>query len=87
MTTVAEAPAANEGAAKESKRRGAKTYYPGKEQKAITVNLTADARKLLKETQKRTKASRSDIFEFLLRTGAASVDFKDVTPTEEQTAT
>lgn len=59
---------------------GPKAYYRPKHPSPITVNLTDEARAILKECQKVTGASRADIFDQLLRRFGQQVSFEGMEP-------
>lgn len=55
--------------------RGASTFYAGKIQKPVTVNLTAEGHRILGAIYERAARSRSDIFEHLLRSYGEQLTF------------
>jgi hypothetical protein len=58
--------------------KGISTYYPGKIQKPVTVNLTEVGWRIMDATTARTARSRSDLVEHLLRRHAAALRFDDL---------
>lgn len=61
-------------------RPGPTSFYRPKNPKPVTVNLTTEGLHLLNATALRTKASRADVVEQLLRRFSENVDFTEATP-------
>jgi hypothetical protein len=60
-----------------SSKKG-RTYFPGKILRPTTISLTPVAKSIGKEAERRTKASRSDVVEGLLRKHGATLTEADL---------
>ena len=56
---------------------GPASYYRPKDSRPITLNLTAEGRRLLDDIAERTGASRADVVENLLRRFGQQVEFEE----------
>ncbi len=63
-------------------RRGKATYYPGKIQKPVTVNLTDSGTKQLEDDETTHGRSRSDIFCRYLEQFGGQLTFPEKKPAE-----
>jgi hypothetical protein len=63
-----------------------KTYYPGKIARPLSITLTPTARRILRNIRRRTRRSRSDIVEHLLRLYGEQLVFEPPAPTHTSSA-